>query len=323
MGNYRGKSELHKMATFTAFKSDVLRLCIENTGNDGSHGISLQVYNFSRSSKCFKRSLDKVLPLSSSTFSPFEIVSVKCLLNASSGLHLPCLLLRHAPTNLASGEEFDVLLLENYDSVLLRGSFEVTRMETLNIEFHLLDGPSVCWTLGGTAYCARYDSILEKFTVDSLAVDNSMNEQPGVEFNLFWCGLIRGQVVAMGAKSDLTDTSLSPRWTCVNHSQSSIQDIPLVPNVYAPIVTCCFVREAIHEVSLGSSESFYDGLEIFLATNWGQLLKFANGCLKNCWQLPFKDPERIWVIEVLSHFSFCGSIINILPAKSHLVTFPG
>lgn len=290
-----------KMADFIAFKGDVLRLSVGNTGTKGEQYIALQVHNFSKSSRSFQRSTDKVLSLDSSSSPGLEFMSVKCLLSTTSGLYQPCLLLRQVPKSRARREEFNVFVLEDYDSVSLLGSFEVNHSETSHVEFHLCDGPSVCWTLEGSVYWARYDASLDKFTVNSLAVDDSMNEQPGVEFNLLWCGLICGEMVAMGAKLELSgdDAPLLTRWTCVSHSRSDIQEIPLVPNVYVAIATCCFVRETFQEVGLGGSDSVYDGLEIFLTTNRGQLLEFVSGRLKNCWQLPFNDPYRIWILEVM------------------------
>ena len=292
---------IYKMADLLAFKGDVLRFSVGNTGTNGEQYITLQVYNFSKSSRCFQKSTDRVLSLDSSISPALEFVSVKCLLNTTSGLYQPCLLLRQAPTKRPRSKEFKVFLLEDYDSISLLGNFEVNHSETSHVVFHLCDGPSVCWTLEGSVYCARYDSTLEKFTVDSLLVDNSMNEQPGVEFNLLWCGLVHGEMVAMGAKSELShdDAPLQTRWTCVNHSRSDIQEIPLVPNVYVPIATCCFVRETNQEVRFGCSNSGYEGLEVFLTTNRGQLLEFLSGCLKSCWQLPFNDPYRIWMLEVM------------------------
>ena len=231
----------------------------------------------------------------------FLLSSVKCLLNRTSGIYQPCLILSQAPIKSGDREEFHVLLLEDYDSVLMLGSFEVNHTETSQIEFHLIDGPAVCWTLQGCVYFARYDPALEKIIVDSLTVVNSMNEVPGVEFNLLWCGLLQSEMVAMLAKpemSDDDDATVLTRWTCVTHPQSHIQEIPLVPHVYVAIATCCFLREPLMEATFGFCGSIFDELQIFVTTNRGQLLEFVSGCLKNCWQLPFSDPCRVWILEV-------------------------
>ena len=203
-----------------------------------------------------------------------------------------------------STEEFHVLLLEDYDSLFLLGSFEIEASQTSDIVFHFIDGPAVCWNLQGSVFFARYNSTLEKFTTDSITVDNSMNEQPGVEFNLLWCGLIKNQMIAMGYKSEMTEgTSGIARWICVSLHQNDIQEIPLVPDVYVPIATCCLVREPLHLTS-GCFNSIYDGLDVYLATNRGQLLNFVNGRLKSCWQLPFSDPCKIWILEVIFNLMF-------------------
>ena len=37
-------------------------------------------------------------------------------------------------------------IVEDYDSVILRGSFEISHVSpTQNIEFYFCDGPTVCW----------------------------------------------------------------------------------------------------------------------------------------------------------------------------------
>ena len=306
------------MAAFIAFKGDVMRFTIGNESRNDDSNIALQVYHFSKSSKSFRRVVDKVLPHGISTSSELEFLSAKCLLNTTSGLYQPCLLLRQAPIKRDIGEELHVLLLECYDSVSLLGSFEFNHTETSHIEFHLIDGPAVCWTLEGVVYFARFDSTIEKFTVDSLSFDNSMNEQASNAFHLLWCGILHSEMVAMGAKSEMTDddpTLLQTRWTCVNHSHSDIEEIPLVPDLYVTIAACCFVRETSEELRFGRSDSVYDGLGVFLATNRGQLLEFVNGRLNNCCQLPFNDPCRIWILEVLFSYLGCAKYCkNIIKA---------
>ena len=288
------------MADFLAFRGAIMRLTVTNAGRNDDRHVGLQVYRYAKSSRSFTRTADKVLPLGMSTTSLLEFVSVKSALNTASGLYQPCLLLRQTPMKRENKEEFHVLLLEDHDSLLSLGSFEVNCTGISRIEFHLVDGPAVCWVLEDAVYFARYDSALENFTVDSLTVDNSMNEQPGASLNLLWCGLIHGEMVAMGAKSEMTDdATLLTRWACVNHSRNKIQEIPLVPDVYVPIATCCCVREPLREVTVGFSDFVCDGLSVFLATNRGQLLEFVSGRLKNWWQLPFNDSCRIWILEVL------------------------
>ena len=149
------------------------------------------------------------------------------------------------------------------------------------------------------ALCTLHAMMLfEKFTIDSVTVDNSMNERSSEEFTVFWCGLLRGQVVSMGVKSEMTDdTSTLKRWTCVNHTHKDVQEVSLVPNPYVPIATCCHVREPLNVGEFGGN-SAYDNVNVYLATNRGQLLSFVNGRLKTFWQLPFKDPCKMWILEV-------------------------
>ena len=110
--------------------------------------------------------------------------------------------------------------------------------------------------------------------------------------------IIKGQVVSMGVKSEMTDdTSTLKRWTCVNHTHKDVQEVSLVPNLYVPIATCCHVREPLNVGEFGGN-SAYDNVNVYLATNRGQLLSFVNGRLKTYWQLPFKDPCRMWILEV-------------------------
>lgn len=283
---------------FLAFKGDVIHFPLQNAGSIGGKHIGVHVFHFSKSCRSFRRTVTKSLPLGISG-ADLELVCVKCLLNTSTGMYQACLLLRQARLKHSSAEEFHVLLLEDYDSVLLLGSFEISHAtKTSDIVFHLIDGPAVCWTSQGSVYFAHYNPTLEKFTTDSVTVDNSMNEQSGVEFNLLWCGLINNEMVAMGSKSEITDdASHLTRWTCVNHLQDNVQQIALVPNVYVPIATCCLPLKV---VTFGCFNSAYDRLDVYLATNRGQLLNFVSGRLKNCWQLPFSDPCRIWTLEVIN-----------------------
>ncbi|KAL9973139.1 hypothetical protein ACROYT_G019556 [Oculina patagonica] len=283
---------------FLASRGDVIHFSMQNGANNGEKQIGIDVFHFSKSCRSFRRTAKKSLPLGI-TGSKLEFVSVKCLVNSNTGMYQMCLLLRQPQRKPSSTEEFHVLLLEDYDSVFVLGSFEIQASKTSSIEFHFIDGPSICWSLQGLLYFARYNSALEKFTTDSITVDNSMNKQPGVDFNLLWCGLLKNQMVAMGSKSEMTDSaSCLTRWTCVNHHQNDVQEIPLVPNVYVPITTCCFVREPFQAVKSGRINSSFDGLDVYIATNRGQLLNFVNGCHKYCWQLPFSDPCRIWMLEL-------------------------
>ena len=288
------------MAVFAALKGDIIRLFIENAARNANIYIALQVYHFSKSSRSFRITADKVLPLDIPTVAELQISSVKCLLNRTSGIYQPCLLLRQAPIKSGGREKFHVLLLEDYNSVFMLGSFEVNHPKSSQIEFLLIDGPAVCWALEGCVYFARYDLALQKIIVDSLTVVNSLNDLPGLEFNLLWCGLLQSEMIAMGAKSKMSDdgTTVLTRWTCVIHPQNHIQEIQIVPHVYVAVATCCCVREPLQEVTFGSCDSIFDGLQIFLTTNRGQLLKFVSGRLKNCWQLPFSDPCRVWILEV-------------------------
>lgn len=285
---------------FLAFGGDVIHFSMHNAAHSGEKRIGVDVFHFSKSCRSFRRTAKKLLPLGV-TGSELEFVSVKCLVNSSTGMYQVCFLLRQAQMKPSNTRKCHVLLLEDYDSLFLLGSFEINASKTSNIEFHFIDGPAVCWSLKGSVYFARYNSALEKFTTDSITVDNSMNEQPGADFNLLWCGLIKNQMVAMGSKSEMTDdASCLTRWTCVNHHQNDSQVIPLVPSVYVPITTCCLLREPFQVVKCERFNSSFDGLDVYIATNRGQLLNFVNGCLKNCWKLPFSDPCRIWMLEVIS-----------------------
>ena len=276
----------------------MIQFSMKNTINRDEKYIEIDVFHFSKLCRTFTRTMKKSLPLGLKG-SEFEFVSVKYLLNSTTGMYQTCLLLRQRYVKHASTEEFHVLLLEDYDSLFLLGSFETEASQTSNIEFYIIDGPAVCWNLQGSVYFARYDSAVERFITDSITVDNLMNEQLGIEFNLLWCGLIKNQIIAMGSRSEMTDDASSKaRWTCVNHHQNDVQEIPLVPDVYVPITTCFLVRESF-QLASACFNSIFDGLDVYLATNRGQLLNFVNGHLKSCWQLPFSDPCRIWTLEVI------------------------
>lgn len=294
---FRGLQVLLCNMALVASGGDVIQFSLQNEINNNEKNIGVEVSHFSKSCRTFTRTKRKCLPLGLSG-PEFKIVCVKSLLNSSTGMYQTCLLLRKGYMEHVSIEKFHVLLLEDYDSLFLLGSFEIQASQTSDIEFHFIDGPGVCWTLQGSVFFVRYNSTLEKFTTDSITVDNSKNEQLGVEFNLLWCGLIKNQMVAMGSRSEMTcDASCITRWTCVNHHQNDVQEIPLVPNAYVPIATCCLVREPF-ELKSGFN-SVFDGLNVYLATNRGQLLKFVNGSPRSCWQLPFSDPCKMIMLEVI------------------------
>ena len=277
---------------------DVIQFSTQNTISSDEKYIEIDVFHFSKSCRTFKRTMKKSLPLGLMG-SEFEFVCVKSLLNSTTGMYQTCLLLRQGYVKHVCTEQFHVILLEDYDSLFLLGSFEIEASQTSDIEFYFIDGPAVCWNLQGSVHFARYNSTLEKFIIDSVTVDNSMNEQLGIEFNLLWCGLIKNQMIAMGSKSEMTDHgSGKARWTCVSHHQNDVEEIPLVPDVYVPIATCFLLREPL-QLTSGCFNSIFDGLDVYLATNRGQLLNFVNGHLKSCWQLPFSDPCRIWTLEVI------------------------
>lgn len=290
------------MAIFLAFKSAVLKISIANTCQNDEKCISTQVFNFCKSSKCFKRSAEKVLLLSVPNLPDHccELDSAKCLLNTISGVCQPSLLLCHFPIKHTGIVELSIFVVEDYDSLSLLGSFNVDQTQISRLGFHLIDGPSVCWTSEGVVYLAKYDCQLDKFTVDSITLGNSVKKLPRADFTLHWCGVLRGETVAMGATFD-GEEKLS-RWTCVNLSRRQIHEISLVPSVYVPIATCLFVREPLPQLAFDfNSISSYHGLEIYLATKHGQLLKFVSRHLQNCWQLPFSDPSCISLLEVFIH----------------------
>ena len=283
---------------FTTFRGDVIFFSLLNMGSNDENCVEVQIFGFSKSSRSFTRTAKQLLPLGILGHE-LELVSAKCLMNSTTGMYQPFILLRQLRMKHSSTQELHVLLLEDYDSVILRGSFEISHVSpTQNIEFYFCDGPTVCWNFEGVMYFACYNTVLEKFTTDSVTVDNSMYERSSVEFTVSWCGLLRGQVVSMGVKSEMTDdTSTLKRWTCVNHTHKDVQEVSLVPNLYVPIATCCHVREPLNVGEFGGN-SAYDNVNVYLATNRGQLLSFVNGRLKTYWQLPFKDPCRMWILEV-------------------------
>ena len=293
----------------------MIQFSVQNAISSDEKNIGVDVFHFSKSCRTFTRTAKKLLPLGL-TGSEFEFVCVKSLLNLTTGIYQTCLLLRQGCMKHSSTEEFHVLLLEDYDSLYLLGSFEIEASQTSDIVFHFIDGPAVCWNLQGSVFFVLYNSTLEKCTTDSITVDNSMNEQLGVEFNLLWCGLIKNQMIAMGYKSEMTEgASGIARWICVSLHQNDIQEIPLVPDVYVPIATCCLVREPL-QLASGCFNSIFDSLDVYLTTNRGQLLNFVNGRLKSCWQLPFSDPCGIWTSEVILNLIFkpaCPSTTPKLP----------
>ena len=285
-----------KMAVYEAFNGDVIGFATENATRKMDRHIALQVHHFSKSSRSFEKTLDKVLSLNISTFSELQVWRVKCSFDTRFGIYRPCILLRQTSSKHDNIEKYHVFLLESYDSLIMIGSFEVNRTRKSQIEFHLIDGPAVCWAVEDCVIFARYDPTLEKMTVETISVIDSINKPPVEEFSIFWCGLLRDETVAMGTKRHVTSDgeNILTRWTCVSHTQKHIQEIPLVPNVYIPVVTFILIRD----VSFGQSETMYDGLEVFLTTDRGQLLTFMDGHLKNCWSLPFNDACRIWILEV-------------------------
>ena len=274
---------------FKTFRGDVIFFSL--MGSNDENCIEVQIFGFSKSSRSFTRTAKQLLPLWILGHE-LELVSAKFLMNSTTGMYQPFILLRQIGMKHSSTQELHVLLLEDYDSVILRGSFEISHVSpTQNIEFYFCDGPTVCWNFEGVMYFACYDAVLEKFTTDSVTVDNSMDERSGVEFNIFWCGLLRGQVVSMGVKSEMTDdASTLERWTCVNHTHKDVQEVSLVPNLYVPIATCCHVREPLNVGEFGGN-SAYDNVNVYLATNRGQLLSFVNGRLRTYWQRPLQNVD--------------------------------
>ena len=293
-----GNSQFN-MATFLAFKGAVLKFSIGNTDQNDEKCISTEVFKFCKSSKCFKRSAEKVLRLTVRNLPGHkcELDSAKCLLNTMSGVCQPSLLLCHLPRKHTGRVELSVFVMEDYDSLSLLGRFSVDQTQISRLDFHFIDGPSVCWTSEGAVYQAKYDSQLEKFTLTSIALGSSMKEQPRADFTLHWCGVLRGETVAMGATFD--SAQQPSRWMCINLSRRDIHEISLVPSVYVPIATCLSVRETFPQLASDfTSISSYHELEIYLATKHGQLLKFVSRRLQNCWQLPFSNPSCIFLLEV-------------------------
>ncbi|XP_067040518.1 uncharacterized protein [Acropora muricata] len=226
------------MATFLAFKGAVLKFSIGSTDQNDEKCISTEVFKFCKSSKCFKRSAEKVLRLTVRNLPGHkcELDSAKCLLNTMSGVCQPSLLLCHLPRKHTGRVELSVFVMEDYDSLSLLGRFSVDQTQISRLDFHFIDGPSVCWTSEGAVYQAKYDSQLKKFTLDSIALGSSMKEQPRADFTLHWCGVLRDETIAMGAT---VDSAQQPsRWKCINLSRRDIHEISLVPSVYVPIATC-------------------------------------------------------------------------------------
>ena len=260
-----------------------------NTGNNDENCIEVQIFGFSKSSRSFTRTAKQLLPLGILGHE-LKLIYAKCLMNSTTGMYQPFILLRQIRMKHSSTQELHVLLLEDYDSVILRGSFEISHVSLRILNFIFVMASQFVGILKGL--CTLHAMMpFEKFTTDSVTVDNSMNERSSVEFTVSWCGLLRGQVVSMGVKSEMTDdTSTLKRWTCVNHTHKDVQEVSLVPNLYVPIATCCHVREPLNVGEFGGN-SAYDNVNVYLATNRGQLLSFVNGRLRTYWQRPLQNVD--------------------------------
>ena len=287
-----------------AFKSSVLQFFFDLQHSKDNPQVKVKLFQLCHSKRTFRMTMEKILPLGFSA-TELKLVTVKYLLNTLTGVFQPCMLLRQPQTNTSGQKEtviYHVLLFEGFESLFLLGSFEIERARNPANDMQLVEGPAVCWVFEDTVNFARYDSTVGNFKVDIVSIGISLNNTLGQFFTLLWCGILDMEVVSMGVKSEITDetrTALA-RWTCVNHSRGTIHEIPLVPDIYAAIGTSCLIRESSRVVKPECSNTVYDRLDVYLATIRGQLLKFVGGLLKNCWQLPFSDPHRIWMVEVLS-----------------------
>ena len=118
---------------------DVIQFSVQNAISSDEKNIGVDVFHFSKSCRTFTRTAKKLLPLGL-TGSEFEFVWVKSLLNLTTGIYQTCLSLRQGCMKHPSTEEFHVLLLEDYDSLFLLGSFEIEASQTSDIVFHFIDG---------------------------------------------------------------------------------------------------------------------------------------------------------------------------------------
>ena len=140
---------------FKTFRGDVIFFSLLNMGSNDENCIEVQIFGFSKSSRSFTRTAKQLLPLGILRHE-LELVSAKCLMNSTTKMYQPFILLRQIRMKHSSTQELHVLLLEDYDSVILRGSFEISHVSpTQNIEFYFCDGPTVCCVM----YFACYDAV--------------------------------------------------------------------------------------------------------------------------------------------------------------------
>ena len=299
---------------FVAYRGSVIQLmqrCSQDVQFENSCA-RIRLYRYTDSSQTFIKT-EKTLPFG---ISGASVLKFKCVLDRTSGLNRPCLLVQQLRKKRSGYIEMTchvLFLSENFDSFLTLGCFDLNLSDEDSsqhpCEIKLFDGPCVCWT-GGTSLYFVSAGLSGTLTVTShLVTELIPNVQPN-GFVIHWCGNLKGETVAMGTtKTAIIDETsmggkgLSWKWVCVNLSQGRITapNTCFVPAPYVSIVTCYSIFTtpgAFGKRSGRSSVTKMNHVQVFIATNQGQLLEFKSGHLNNCWKLPFVDPCNICTMEV-------------------------
>ncbi|XP_074651769.1 uncharacterized protein LOC141906399 [Tubulanus polymorphus] len=234
----------------------------------------------------WKRVCDRVvgLPSRAKQDTQYYILTTNTILESSTGLRLPTILLTEQPKNLefsfGSAINFQVISVTSRRNFIEFGEFFAknnSNINPLDMKYYILDGPKVLFASGHTVYLAQSDAKKTgKFVANFRKISSDVGKLKNIDY--LWCAsethekirlLCSGQLVTDPSSHKsllvtLTCGEKAGEFTCVTTDGNRV-----LQHIYAGIVSCLHVSMA------QSSDRF----SATVLTNKGQLLNFDNGKL--------------------------------------------
>lgn len=246
-------------------------------------GINILVFAFDKDENKFIKLKENQLSLDNAG-QDIKVLDFSCILEESTGLRQPCLLIED------NGSKTDSILrlyfLVNEKTLIKVAAFSLpSRLSCTSIM--LSDGPSFSWLCRYEVHFLR-NSLCHSTTHTSFKYQNDNVEN----LTALWSGIAKDRLLTIARTS--TDSII-----VVDSQDGNLPSQKFIPNIYFSIVTCINVYEENDLLlnSIQNSESQRVQV-IYAGTTKGQLIRFTEGKAVAHWQLPFDDPCHIDIIKV-------------------------
>ncbi|XP_048589525.1 Fanconi anemia group B protein [Nematostella vectensis] len=260
---------------FLAFKGAFI-LCEHVVRETDGNCVKISYFRYNAPGKTFSKSKERFISLGLPREARVRILRFEKVLERSTGLIQPALLVEHQSNSRTFN--YSCFFLVNSLSFVDAGSF--SQSYCLPAEVDICNGPTIFWIHKDTAHFGSSTRLEFKTATYKLG--------SYTKIKILWCGVIDNSFLAMGVGRN--DSLNTIEWISIDSCTGVIEGDVYVPYAYAPVVKCCTVIDG----GLTST----GGCSVVIGTSMGQLIEFNQGRLVNYCQLPFQDPCQITIVEV-------------------------